>query len=352
MKLNSNPLVSIVIPVYKVEKYLQDSVNSAINQTYNNIEIILVNDGSPDRCPEICEDFASKYEKVTVIHKENGGLSEARNFGQNQAKGEYILFLDSDDKLLEDAIEGLLKIALEKNADMVIPDRYNLVIEGQNNFRQIHHFHKPYFFEDPKQFALNVMISKGRAWRAHSLLYKTSVIRRNKIEFPIGYIAEDIPFNLSFLSHAKKIAFYEVATVNYLKRGGSITTTFQENLDEVFLFIDMEVEKFLENNNMSNTENEIKRNQLLSRNIITFILNVFSNKCNWSKKEKNEKLNQLLRNERVIESFKINKIEMYTEDKKTRSNMKSRIYGIIFYLLKFNKKKSAFRIAEFADKLR
>lgn len=90
MKLHSNPLVSIVVPVYKVEKYVEDSVRSVIAQTYPNIEVILVDDGSPDKCPQICDKLALEYENVSVIHKQNGGLSEARNYGIEKVNGEYL----------------------------------------------------------------------------------------------------------------------------------------------------------------------------------------------------------------------------------------------------------------------
>lgn len=90
-------LISIIVPVYKVEKYLRRCIQSIICQTYSNIEIILVDDGSPDRCPEICDEYASKDERIKVIHQENKGVSAARNAGLDAAKGEYVAFVDSDD---------------------------------------------------------------------------------------------------------------------------------------------------------------------------------------------------------------------------------------------------------------
>lgn len=353
MKLNGSPLVSIVIPVYKVEKYLQASVNSAINQTYSNIEIILVDDGSPDRCPEICDEFASEFRNVSVIHKKNGGLSDARNFGLDKAKGEFILFLDSDDTLVNNAIEELLKKAINNHADMVIPDRYTLVKEDENNSTQlIFHFSNSYFIQDPVKFALDVMVGKGRAWRAHSLLYRTALIKDNNIKFPVGYIAEDIPFNLAALSKASKIAFYENTTVNYLKRAGSITTSFQENLDEVFLFIDKEVGKFLNEVNLDNSLGELKRNELLCRNMISYILSIFSKKCDWSREKRRKKVDSLLENKRVKEAFSLDRITPYTDKMFSRNNMKAQLYKVIFKLIKAKKNKSAFLIAELAGKTR
>ena len=118
--------VTIIIPIYKTEKYLRKTVKSVLEQSYENIDVILVDDGSPDNCPLICDQIASENDNVKVIHKKNGGLSSARNAGLDATSPEtsYILFLDSDDCLVHDAVAGLVQKAIDTNADMVIPDRY------------------------------------------------------------------------------------------------------------------------------------------------------------------------------------------------------------------------------------
>ena len=117
-----NPLVSIIVPIYKVEPYLRRCLDSIVNQTYTNLEIILVDDGSPDGCPQICDEYAAKDKRIVVIHKENGGLSDARNAGLDICKGEYIFFIDSDDWIKTDTIEFLYKITQDKKSDIVIGD--------------------------------------------------------------------------------------------------------------------------------------------------------------------------------------------------------------------------------------
>lgn len=112
-------LVTVVIPIYNVEKYLNRCVNSVISQSYKNLEIILVDDGSPDNCPKMCEDWAQKDSRISVIHKENAGLGLARNTGIENASGEYIYFLDSDDYIALDAIEKCYQLAEEEKADIV-----------------------------------------------------------------------------------------------------------------------------------------------------------------------------------------------------------------------------------------
>lgn len=113
-------LVSVVVPVYNVEKYLKKCVNSILCQTYKNIEIILVDDGSTDNCPKICDEFKIKDNRVVVIHKKNGGLSDARNFGINEASGSFITFVDSDDFIMPDMIEYLYNICEEYNSDFSV----------------------------------------------------------------------------------------------------------------------------------------------------------------------------------------------------------------------------------------
>lgn len=110
------PLISIIVPVYKVEQFIHECVDSIIDQTYNHLEIILVNDGSPDRCGEICEEYAKQDHRIVVIHKENGGLSSARNAGLDICKGEYIAFIDSDDVIHPQFVE--LLYANIKEADL------------------------------------------------------------------------------------------------------------------------------------------------------------------------------------------------------------------------------------------
>ncbi|MBO5050061.1 MAG: glycosyltransferase family 2 protein, partial [Oscillospiraceae bacterium] len=106
----TQPLISVIVPCYNVEEYLPRCVESVLNQTYRNLEILLVDDGSPDRCGEICDGYAAVDSRVKVIHKENGGLSDARNVALNVMKGEYVTFVDSDDYVAADYVEYLYKL--------------------------------------------------------------------------------------------------------------------------------------------------------------------------------------------------------------------------------------------------
>ena len=132
-----NEIVSIIIPIYKVELYLERCIQSVLMQTYHNLEIILVDDGSPDLCGEICEDFAQKDSRVRVYHKQNGGLSDARNYGVEQAHGTYITFIDADDYVAPDYVEYLVGLLVKFDADIscccMIKTTENAVSYSRNN---------------------------------------------------------------------------------------------------------------------------------------------------------------------------------------------------------------------------
>lgn len=273
-------LVSVIIPVYKTEKYLLAAVDSVLHQSYRNIEVILVDDGSPDNCPAMCDALSEKYEHIRVIHQENGGLSAARNTGTQAATGTFLLYLDSDDTLIEDAIEEMVKIAVREGSDAVYPNQYYQIEEATQKKTLRYHFFNDWMCDEPVQFALNVLIGKGRAWRAHSLLYRTSTINDNQISFPVGVTSEDIFFNLRFLSKAKKISFMQKPTVNYYKHSGSITTSYNPDFIDTIFLIDDYVKDFLEATHIDPAIGEPKRATLLLRNCVAFLIKVENKNLN------------------------------------------------------------------------
>lgn len=130
--MENSGLISVIIPVYNVEEYLRDCIDSVLAQTYENYEIILVNDGSTDNSGKICDEYAEKNDKITVIHKKNSGPSETRNVGVAAAKGEYIYFLDSDDYIVSNAFEKLVAVATGEKAEMVFFDAVSFADESDN----------------------------------------------------------------------------------------------------------------------------------------------------------------------------------------------------------------------------
>lgn len=134
--MKNQALISVIIPVYNVERYLRECVDSVINQTYKNLDIILVDDGSTDSSGQICDEYAKRDDRITVIHKTNSGLSDARNNGLEIAKGKYVYFLDSDDYIAENAIETLFEIAERDNSDIVFFDAVSFADSNDFNVKQ------------------------------------------------------------------------------------------------------------------------------------------------------------------------------------------------------------------------
>lgn len=215
--MTTQPLISIIIPIYKVETYLRQCLDSIVNQTYTHLEIILVDDGSPDNCPQICDEYAAKDKRIVVIHKENGGLSDARNTGLDICKGEYISFVDSDDWVETNYIEKLLLTLTNMQADMAISNHRQELTNGTFVYRSSQ---KEECLD--KLEALNILVTKPPiqfvlAW---GKLYKKELFFN--LRFPKGKINEDqwTSYILFFLS--KKIACTNAVLYHYIKRDDSI----------------------------------------------------------------------------------------------------------------------------------
>lgn len=212
------PLVSIIVPIYKVEKYLDRCVCSIINQTYSNIEIWLVDDGSPDACGEMCDDYARKDERVRVIHKQNGGLSDARNVAIDVALGEWITCIDSDDFVAPNYVEFLLNIVMQNDSmcGVVQPQEF---FEGQS----------------PRQESQDddlVVLSGKDAISAmfYQTLFDTSAwgklyhksLFQTGIRYPKGLLFEDNPTTYLLLSRCRSVVVSQAKLYYYLVRKDSI----------------------------------------------------------------------------------------------------------------------------------
>lgn len=211
-------MFSIIVPVYKVENYLDKCVQSLINQTYPNIEIILVDDGSPDKCPQMCDAYAAQDPRIKVIHKPNGGLSDARNAGIETAKGEYLLFVDSDDYIVLDTCEKLLPFT-QLNCDIIIGDG---IAEGA--YKHLCHGNvAPGKVCSGKEY-LKVAVQSGKmpmpAWL---YAYKRAFMYENTLYFKKGILHEDEQFTPRAFLRADRVVESGVQFYHYLIREGSIT---------------------------------------------------------------------------------------------------------------------------------
>ncbi|MDA5541700.1 glycosyltransferase [Streptococcus thermophilus] len=195
------PLLTVVIPVYNVEKYLKRCVESVLVQEWNNYDILLVDDGSTDSSPQICDDYVKAYDFISVIHKENGGLSEARNTGISNAEGEYVYFLDSDDWIEPNTFSDL--------AEVIESDQYDIISFNQEFVKSEHDIIK----SDSKRTkrltgkeALIDMFSYGFITGfATDKIYRKALFTKNTIQFPVGKYYEDLGTNYKLFLSAKKV---------------------------------------------------------------------------------------------------------------------------------------------------
>lgn len=210
-------MISVIVPVYNVEKYLDRCVKSILSQSFSDFELLLVDDGSPDRCGELCDEYAKGDSRIKAFHKRNGGLSDARNFGIEKALGEYLMFVDSDDYIHEQMLETLHRLITENDADLAVCSAMD-VFEGKEvtQVREI------------REFTLNKTESYKYMLRGDGLpsacnkLYKRQTV--GEVRFPVGKLYEDGFFTPQILKRVEKTAVTSRPMYYYFRRADSITT--------------------------------------------------------------------------------------------------------------------------------
>lgn len=210
--------ISVIVPVYNVEQYLERCVDSIINQTYTNLEIILVNDGSTDNSGKLCDELAKKDERIRVIHKENGGLSDARNRGIDESESDLVGFIDSDDYIDSDMYEVLLKNLNDTDADLSMCALYDVY----NNTPEAQVTNKETWKLSSEQAIKMVMEAKILSVTAVNKLYRKSLF--TDLKFEVGKIAEDAFIMIKLLEKCEKIVATNEKKYYYVHRENSITT--------------------------------------------------------------------------------------------------------------------------------
>ena len=231
-KMNE-PKVSVIVPIYNTENELPGCVQSILDQTFSDIEIILVDDGSTDSCPQMCDTYAEQDSRVLVLHKENGGLSDARNTGLLAAKGEYILYVDSDDYIEKEAVEQLLRGDLP-GVDLIAGALSNWHGDRQTIQRRTG-------FEDgkiytAKDFIITSVINRVFIITAWSFMYRRNYLIENKLFYKKGVVHEDLYLSMDLLLHADGIIYIDFPFYNYVEREGSISrsNSIKKIRDNVF----------------------------------------------------------------------------------------------------------------------
>ena len=248
------PRISVIVPVYNVEKYLNRCVDSILAQTFRDYEIILVDDGSPDASPKICDDYAAKYDFIRVIHKENGGLSSARNTGIKVAQGKYLMFLDSDDYLDKVCLDSLMNGRDSNDVDLIIG---SIVYAYENNCTKIFQKKRDSILISKKNFAeiLPSLLDERRINYVHGKLYKGEIIKKYNLFFENEKLtsAEDTVFNFTFLKFCDNIQICGASVHFYMQHEG-LARKFVEDRYKRFGRLSDFIEKTCEEINLYNEE--------------------------------------------------------------------------------------------------
>lgn len=256
--MENRPLFSIIVPVYNVEQYLEQCLQSIVNQSFKDFELILVDDGSPDNCPQICDDYAQKYDFVAVYHKRNGGISSARNYGIGRANGKYIVFVDSDDWISECFLKDIFDILSDTEYDMVF---WPYVQEFSNQSIEKHLYTGNKVFDKDacvklrcnvigplqgERFSPQTLDRFSAAW---SKLYKAEIIKANSLEFvDTGIIGtfEDGLFNFQYMKYISNAYYADRCYYHYRKTNAtSLTSKVRLDLfpkwDNLYSIIDNDI---------------------------------------------------------------------------------------------------------------
>ena len=258
------PKISIIVPVYNVEKYLDQCLKSMVHQTFSDIEIIIVDDGSPDNSSAIYQKYAEEDQRVQYIKKENGGVSRARNTGLEKATGDYVLFIDSDDWMTEDACEILYSEAIRTDADFVIADTYMTFEDGKTDY--IHVFKESYTTDDrtvikeyqktiiaypynPMPYGDRCMMPTGLGGPWNKLV-KRKLIIDNHIQFDpyVNGMFDDCLYSLHVLEYASKITYIAKPVYYYRMVSTSLLHKYRKNMLETNAHIFERIRDFIQLN--------------------------------------------------------------------------------------------------------
>lgn len=341
------PKVSIIVPIYGVEKYLDRCMNSLLNQTLDDIEIIMVDDESKDNCPLMCDEYSKKYSNIKVIHKKNGGLGLARNSGLDIATGKYVAFIDSDDYAELDMFEKLYNFAEKNSLDTVIAGFNRTFEDGRKN--EYIETDKELIFREKNELKQFVSMMLGTSpdskeivkyemsvWRG---IYSRNVLEKNNIRFysERQYISEDIMYHLDYFNYANSLGVLPVAVYNYCYNSSSLTHVLRLDRFEknVFLFEAIN-EKLLKYEYMDEAYEHVRK--MLMYRTKGCIANIVNYK-DMNKKQKMQYIGDILNNKVLREVLEIYPI--------SKMNLKRRIF---FYFMKMKCKQGIFLLVKLEDK--
>lgn len=306
--------ISFIIPVYKVEKFLDECVESIVSQTYKDIEVVLVNDGSPDNCPVLCDMWAKKDQRVKVIHKQNGGLSDARNAGLENATGDYVIFVDSDDFWVSStALQELMDVVIKHPECDFIGFNCSYYYGDTNTYIQWVMYDNTLSEPIDKDTAMRSLVASGTMPMSACLkIISRKSLSDMGIRFIKGTISEDIPWFINLLDGSKKCMFVNLYIYAYRQnRSGSISESFSEkSFNDVFKILKMELVQIKQRSFSQDAKNAL----------YSFLAYEYCILLSYASKMPNEKRNEL---------FKYKWLFNYTDNPKVRkAALINKIFGL------------------------
>ncbi|CDE24502.1 glycosyltransferase group 2 family protein [Clostridium sp. CAG:440] len=334
-------LISIIVPIYNVEKYLNKCIESIVNQTYENIEIILIDDGSNDNSGIICDEYAKKDNRIIVVHKENGGVSSARNKGLKIAKGEWISFVDADDWIEQTFCQTLLNKVTQEQADIALCG-YNRITD--NRIEKINANNQEVFLNSNEYLVKSLNPQTGFGF-CHMKLIKKEVLKSISFNERIE-VGEDALFNIQLSTYIKKAVFLKQPLYNYRINNQSVVKRYDENYANKYLKSMKIIEEYIwQEYNEENEENiEIKQNyyNFVAYHIMLIIVNYCyhpDNKmCNAQRKNM---LKEVINNDLFIIGLKKSNYNNISLTRKiTLYTLKHKLYWLTAIICKIRQKQN------------
>lgn len=333
--------ISVIVPVYNVQKYLNRCIESIINQTYTNIEIILVDDGSKDSSGKICDEYCLKDKRIKVIHKKNAGLGFARNTGLENASGEFVAFIDGDDSIKSDHLENMIKAIKKYNADTCIGGHTRVYEKSQVERKNVCAGHVFSNEEVKKEILTRMVGSKpdGTDYIEMSVcmvLLSKKVIDDNRLRFHSEreYISEDLIFDFDYYSKSKKVVIIDDVGYLYYDNGGSLTTKYNPNRFNQQKILTKEVIQRAQNLGIYSACEQRILNTFISISRYSIKLEVKfcnNNYISYLNKVKNIVEDDMLK--QALDAF--NNKEMVKKSRIVNILIKHKCYKLLWYTMKF-----------------
>lgn len=336
--------LSVVIPVYNAQFYLENCIESILNQNFEDFELLLINDGSTDSTLDICQEYERKDKRIRVFNKTNSGVSDTRNYAINKIKGEYVLFIDSDDWIENNTFGSLFEVVDSNNPDLIIFGISIDVESEKNNINSILNYYKRSSWKTKKEIQDNVynLFEKALINSSCNKLYKSKILLNNNIRFKNSFVAEDTEFNLDYLVHTKHVEVLDNCFYHYMKRiqNKSVTSIHYEDSFSRYVEVHKKMKNlFLINNKLDPDIEQILRNTMVSQ-YLSVIFKVFkstNSSKNWIQKRKflNSGINNALIKDTLIHA------RVYSiKEKIFRRLIANKFYLISNYIYIINKKRN------------